>query len=152
MKHIKLFEDITSHGLILLPSQEKITDDIKDMFVNLTDNNFDINLYFEEIPQNNKYYFVNIDFTKSKGFFKIDEVKDNILMAIDYIKIEWGDVSVKYFVNYVKSDKLPIYGSETARFIKINDIPKYYLIYRITVTIEKIDAKKGFLKRFFKRK
>ena len=85
MRYIKLFENF---------DENKIKSDLQDIFVELVDNDFVVNVSTHLVNLDD-----NIDFEfKKKGGsnFKYQDIKEYVLMALDYIETLWGDIDVEY--------------------------------------------------------
>ena len=85
MKYIKLFENF---------DEDKIKSDLQDIFVELIDNGFVVNVSTHLVKLDD-----NIDFEfKKKGGsnFKYQDIKEYVLMAFDYIETLWGSIEVEY--------------------------------------------------------
>lgn len=92
MRYIKLFENF---------EENKIKSDLQDIFVELVDNGFVI-----EVSYRDDLVYVHIGKPKDKN---ISEVKDYILMFIDYMNDFWDksyvSATYEYELNVVKKKK-----------------------------------------------
>jgi len=151
MRYLKLFEDISSDGPLFVPDEDDIREAIRDIFVELEeDDNFRIWTNFDHYQRANMYYYAEIQIDRYKGpkTFEIGIVKDKIEMIIDIIKDKWQNVEVTYRVTYVGADGLWAFANN------LNELAGKGLEH-IIVTVEKVDYKPTFIdkvSKFFKRK
>jgi hypothetical protein len=107
MKYIKLFENF---------DENKIKSDLQDIFVELVDNGFVVNVSTHLVNLDD-----NIDFEfkkKDSSNFKYQDIKEYVLMALDYIETLWNSINVEYkterkvevfgFTQYITSRYKPI--------------------------------------------
>lgn len=109
MRYIKLFENF---------DENKIKSDLQDIFVELIDNGFVVNV---STHLRSRFVHDNIEFEfkkKDGSNFKYQDIKEYVLMALDYIETLWGDIDVEYkterkvevfgFTQYITSRYKPI--------------------------------------------
>lgn len=147
MKYLKLFEDITSDGPLYVPDEHDIRDAIRDISVELEDDDFNIWINFDHSQRTNRHYRTTIQIDRIKPF-EIGLVSDKIEMIKDFIKDKWMHIEVRYRVNYINS------GGIWSLIYNLGDIAGKG-IKDITIIIEKVDYKPTFIDRinkFFKRK
>ena len=85
MKYIKLFENF---------DENKIKSDLQDIFVELIDNGFVVNVFTHLVNLDDNIEF---EFKKKDGSnFKYQDIKEYVLMALDYIETLWGSIDVEY--------------------------------------------------------
>ncbi len=131
MRYIKLYENYSKRRMVPL-EDKKILSDMSDIFVELTDKGFVRNTFIGVIGQSklreHKTDTLYLCIAKPTGktlsglfdtyfddtlqLFKQDEVKEYVLMFIDYMKVVWGkDIEVdlpntntidKYYVRIKK--------------------------------------------------
>jgi hypothetical protein len=110
MKYIKKFE---SHNTNI---QLKIGKDISDIFVELQDEGFTVrnNIWYEDGR--------SVTVTISKPEFNTDEIKEYVMMFIDYMKSYFGNVSVNYVFKTRNSRAMTLKypDNEIIEIIKIN--------------------------------
>ena len=107
MKYIKLFENF---------DENKIKSNLQDIFVELIDNGFVVNVSTHLVNLDD-----NIDFEfkkKDSSNFKYQDIKEYVLMALDYIETLWNSINVEYkterkvevfgFTQYITSRYKPI--------------------------------------------
>ena len=107
MRYIKLFENF---------DENKIKSDLQDIFVELIDNGFVVNVSTHLVNLDD-----NIDFEfkkKDSSNFKYQDIKEYVLMALDYIETLWNSINVEYkterkvevfgFTQYITSRYKPI--------------------------------------------
>lgn len=85
MKYIKLFENF---------DENKIKSDLQDIFVELVDNGFVVNVstHLVNLEDNIEFEFKK----KGSSNFKYQDIKEYVLMALDYIETLWGNIEVEY--------------------------------------------------------
>jgi hypothetical protein len=85
MRYIKLFENF---------DENKIKSDLQDIFVELVDNGFVVNVstHLVNLDDNIEFEFKK----KGSSNFKYQDIKEYVLMALDYIETLWGDIDVEY--------------------------------------------------------
>lgn len=143
MKHIKLFEDISTDAWI--PNRDGIREDINDIAVELLEE-FNVYLDFEIFQQYGKEYSVTIYFKRNdRAHFEFNTIKDKLLMIEDYMKIEWINIDVQYHYSGADYDLFPT-SSQKTNLSQIKDIK----IEEISMTVEKIIKKDNFIQRVFK--
>lgn len=102
MRYLKLFE-----GYLKETSDEtRVKSYLEDIFVELKDIGFKIKMH-TDTDTDDSVVFVNIELTKES--FIYGDIKDYILMALDFLKIEFTNMQV----NYSKEAKVILYGSKT---------------------------------------
>ena len=85
MKYIKLFENF---------DENKIKSDLQDIFVELIDNGFVVNVSTHLVNLDDNIEF---EFKKKGGSnFKYQDIKEYVLMALAYIETLWGSIDVEY--------------------------------------------------------
>jgi hypothetical protein len=84
MRYIKLFENF---------DEDKIKSDLQDIFVELIDNGFVINVSTHLVNLDDNIEF---EFKKKDSNFRYKDIKEYVLMALDYIETLWGDIDVEY--------------------------------------------------------
>ena len=85
MRYIKLFENF---------DENKIKSDLQDIFVELIDNGFVVNISTHLVNLDDN---IELEFNKKGGSnFKYQDIKEYVLMALDYIETLWGDIDVEY--------------------------------------------------------
>lgn len=101
MKYIKLFESFSKlYGPGFLP-EDKIKSDLEDIFVELVDNGFKVEVFTHlvNLEDNIELNFskINIEggWSVSKDF-KYKDIKEQVLMALDYIRTIWPDITIEY--------------------------------------------------------
>lgn len=151
MKYLKLFEDISSDGPLFVPDEDDIREAIRDIFVDLEEeDNFRIWTRFSHFQRANRYYDVelHIDRYSSPKTFEISLVRDKIEMVVDFIKDRWEHIDIKYRVTYLGMDGM-------WEFAQNLDEVAGKSIEHIIVSVEKVDYKPTFIdkvSKFFKRK
>ena len=107
MRYIKLFENF---------DENKIKSDLQDIFVELIDNGFIVNVstHLVNLDDNIEFEFKK----KDGGNFKYQDIKEYVLMALDYIETLWNSINVEYkterkvevfgFTQYITSRYKPI--------------------------------------------
>ena len=88
MKYIKVFEKFDQYDFWNYGSMSKIRQDIADMFIELTDEGYEVDVKMIGTLQ------VYIE-GKNDWFF-FDEIYDTVLMLIDYVESEFEDVKISY--------------------------------------------------------
>ena len=107
MRYIKLFENF---------DENKIKSDLQDIFVELIDNGFVVNVSTHLVNLDDNIEF---EFKKKDGSnFKYQDIKEYVLMALDYIETLWNSINVEYkterkvevfgFTQYITSRYKPI--------------------------------------------
>jgi len=107
MRYIKLFENFDEH---------KIKSDLQDIFVELIDNGFVVNVSTHLVNLDDN---IDFEFKKKDGSnFKYQDIKEYVLMALDYIETLWNSINVEYkterkvevfgFTQYITSRYKPI--------------------------------------------
>lgn len=107
MKYIKLFENF---------DENKIKSNLQDIFVELIDNGFVVNVSTHLVNSDDNIEF---EFKKKDGSnFKYQDIKEYVLMALDYIETLWNSINVEYkterkvevfgFTQYITSRYKPI--------------------------------------------
>lgn len=151
MKYIKLFEDITT---LVVPNREEIINSIEDIVIELRDSGIYVewNVYFND----NYEYTLQVCFV-NRYIYPNDSVKNRIEMIIDYMKLEWKDIMVRYKIEYIDN------GSDAGKYTyKSNiydenfNVPEWRNIYEIRLFISKVnkiihkspEKKKNFIQRF----
>jgi hypothetical protein len=101
MKYIKLFESFSKlYGPGFLP-EDKIKSDLEDIFVELVDEGFKVDVFTHlvNLEDNIELNFskINIEggWSVSKNF-KYKDIKEQVLMALDYIRTIWLDIEIEY--------------------------------------------------------
>jgi hypothetical protein len=85
MRYIKLFENF---------DEDKIKSDLQDIFVELVDNGFVVNVSTHLVNLDDNIEF---EFKKKGGSnFKYKDIKEYVLMALDYIETLWNSIDVEY--------------------------------------------------------
>lgn len=85
MRYIKLFENF---------DENKIKSDLEAIFVELVDYDFTVNIFTHLVNLEND---IELEFKKKDGGnFKYDDIKEYVLMALDYIEILWKSIGVEY--------------------------------------------------------
>ena len=84
MKYIKLFENF---------DENKIKSDLQDIFVELVDSGFVVNVSTHLVNLDDNIEF---EFKKKYSNFRYKDIKEYVLMALDYIETLWGDIDVEY--------------------------------------------------------
>lgn len=97
MRYIKLYEkfgEIDELFLGVRINKGDIDNSIHDALIELVDNNFDIDVEFDD------NLGIKVDIcTSSFDTFEIDEVTDQIDVLIDYIEEIFGKITVEYLIN-----------------------------------------------------
>lgn len=97
MKYIKLFENF---------DEDKIKSDLQDIFVELVDNGFVVNVSTHLVNLDDNIEF---EFKKKDGSnFKYKDIKENVLMALDYIETLWNSIDVEFRTER----KVDMYGQQ----------------------------------------
>lgn len=138
MKYIKIFEDISTDDYI--PNKDVIRQDIEYILVDLED--FDINYNFDLFQRSDRFYAVEVSFSK-KDTFSLNEIKDRLLMIIDYMELEWFDIKIDYYFNGVEND---IFITSLLHSNNLEKISKKIKFYKFAISIEK-NKKKNFIHR-----
>lgn len=100
MKYIKLFENF---------DENKIKSELQAIFVELIDNGFVVNVFTHLINLEDDIEF---EFKKKDNSdFKYKDIKEYVLMALDYIEILLDSIEVEYRIE----KKVELYG--TPQFI-----------------------------------
>ena len=101
MKYIKLFESFSKIlGPGFLP-EDKIKSNLEDIFVELVDNGFKIEVFTHlvnlegNIELNFKKVNIEGGWNVDKSF-KYKDIKEQVLMALDYIRTIWPDIIIEY--------------------------------------------------------
>jgi hypothetical protein len=101
MKYIKLFESFSKIlGPGFLP-EDKIKSNLEDIFVELVDNGFKIEVFTHlvnlegNIELNFKKVNIEGGWNVDKSF-KYKDIKEYVLMALDYIRTIWPDIIIEY--------------------------------------------------------
>lgn len=89
MKYIKIFDKYDQYDDWHYGSISKIKKDINDMFIELTDEDYQVDIRTISTLQ------VLIDKQEEDWFF-FDEIYETVLMLIDYVESEFEDVKVMY--------------------------------------------------------
>lgn len=109
MKYIKLFENF---------DENKIKSDLQAIFVELIDNGFVVNVFTHLINLEDDIEF---EFKKKDNSdFKYKDIKEYVLMALDYIEILLGSIEVEYRIE----KKVELYGMQqfiTGRYKPTDD-------------------------------
>lgn len=85
MRYIKLFENF---------DENKIKSDLQDIFVELIDNGFVVNVSTHLVNLDDN---IDFEFKKKDGSnFKYQDIKEYVLMALDYIETLWNSINVEY--------------------------------------------------------
>ena len=103
MKYIKVFEKFDQYDFWNYGSMSKIKQDIADMFIELTDEGYEVDVKMIGTLQ------VYIE-GKNDWFF-FDEIYDTVLMLIDYVESEFDDVNISYDYEEYNDPKTSITGS-----------------------------------------
>lgn len=152
MKYLKLFEDITT---LEVPNKIEINDSVKDIFIELEDDGFEVrsNTFFDRSDNYMLYIYL-----EGRSIFEINDIRDKVEMIIDYMRMEWGDIRVKYGIGYIEN------GTELGS-IEIDDIlskefvlPDYRKISYVNIRISQINGilsnkpqKQSFIKKLFNK-
>ena len=88
MKYIKLFEGFDQDD-----SMEKIKQDINDIFIELIDVGYEVDV---KIHPSVLIDSLQVDIVGENDWFFFDKIYENILMLIDYVESEFDDVKVIY--------------------------------------------------------
>jgi len=106
MKYIKKFES----------SSSKIESDISDIFVELQDEGFTVrsNIWYEDGR--------SVTVTISKPEFNTNDIKEYVMMFIDYMKSYFGNVSINYTFKSRNSRAMSVEypDNQDVEIIKIN--------------------------------
>lgn len=152
MKYIKLFEDITT---LEVPNDLEINDSVKDIVIELKDEGYQVysNVYFNE---NDEYtLYVGIF---GNGIFPNNSIQDRLEMIIDYMKLEWNDINIRYDIEYIENGS--DLGTDTIDNIYSTDftVPSWRTIHKISLYIthhkkglSKSPEKKNFITKLFSR-
>lgn len=118
MKYIKKFES----------SGSKVENDISDIFVELQDEGFTVrsNIWYEDGR--------SVTVTISKPEFNTNEVKEYVMVFIDYMKSYFGNVSVNYTykkrnsramtLEYPDNEIIEVMKINIGKNYKVNDLDK----------------------------
>lgn len=116
MKYIKVFENFDQYDFWNYGSMSKIRQDIADMFIELTDEGYSVDV---KIIGTLQVYIEG----KNDWFF-FDEISDTILMLIDYVESEFDDVKVTFSYErynssfeYVKQNQQEVMDEEDKHFL-----------------------------------
>jgi len=96
--------------------ENKIKSDLQDIFIELIDNGFVVNVSTHLVNLDDNIEF---EFKKKDGSnFKYKDIKEYVLMALDYIETLWNSINVEYkterkvevfgFTQYITSRYKPI--------------------------------------------
>jgi len=97
MRYIKLFENF---------DENKIKSDLQDIFVELVDNGFVVNVSTHLVNLDDNIEF---EFKKKDGSnFKYQDIKEYVLMALDYIETLWDSIEVEFRTER----KVELYGQQ----------------------------------------
>ena len=123
MKYIKLFESFSKIlGPGFLP-EDKIKSNLEDIFVELVDNGFKIEVFTHlvnlegNIELNFKKVNIEGGWNVDKSF-KYKDIKEYVLMALDYIRTIWPDIIIEYRTER----KVVLFGSK--QYIVKHNEPK----------------------------
>jgi hypothetical protein len=103
MKYIKVFEKFDQYDFWNYGSMSKIRQDIADMFIELTDGGYEVDVKMIGTLQ---VYIEGKD-----DWFFFDEIYDTVLMLIDYVESEFEDVKISYDYEEYNDPKTSITGS-----------------------------------------
>jgi hypothetical protein len=127
MIYIELYEAYSKRRMLLVEETSKIKKDLDDMFIELTDNGFKYELksgvvgtsklkdhttetlYLviakpNDIGTEHPDIFNTTYFDSTLDTFKEDDIKEYVLMFIDYIRYLWTDIDVDVSGDEVKSN------------------------------------------------
>jgi len=96
MRYIKLFENF---------DENKIKSDLHDIFVELVDNGFVVNVSTHLVNLDDNIEF---EFKKKGGNFKYQDIKEYVSMALDYIETLWNSIDVEFRTER----KVDMYGQQ----------------------------------------
>jgi hypothetical protein len=109
MKHLKTFESMADLAGDSYHRRQECIRTLKDMSLELSDENFIVEVYSEVLSRDNKYIIVNIQ----NGFrFNYNKIKDTLLSMISYMESEGYSiksiqVSDKYVANLIPTNLMP---------------------------------------------
>ena len=141
MRYIELYEAYSKRRMLPVEETSKIKKDLDDMFIELTDNGFKYELKSGVVgpsklkdhntetlylviakPKNTPFsdqdLFNTIYFDDTLKLFRQDDVREYVLMFVDYMKILWGeDIEVDLQNDTISQKKL----------VDKNDDSNYYI-------------------------
>ena len=88
MRYIKVFEKFDQYDFWNYGSMSKIKQDIADMFIELTDEGYEVDVKMIGTLQ--------IYIEGKEDWFLFDEIYDTVSMLIDYVENEFDDVKISY--------------------------------------------------------
>ena len=103
MKYIKVFEKFDQYDFWNYGSMSKIKQDIADMFIELTDEGYEVDVKMIGTLQ--------IYIEGKEDWFLFDEIYDTVSMLIDYVENEFDDVKISYDYEEYNDPKTSITGS-----------------------------------------
>jgi hypothetical protein len=109
MKHLKTFESMADLAGDSYHRRQECIRTLKDMSLELSDENFIVEVSSEVLSRDNKYIIVNIQ----NGFrFNYNKIKDTLLSMISYMESEGYSiksiqVSDKYVANLIPTNLMP---------------------------------------------
>jgi len=116
MKYIKVFEKFDQYDFWNYGSMSKIKQDIADMFIELTDEGYEVDVKMIGTLQ--------VYIEGENDWFFFDEIYDAVLMLIDYVESEFGDVKVTFSYErynssfeYVKQNQQEVMDKEDKHFL-----------------------------------
>jgi hypothetical protein len=125
MKYIKVFEKFDQYDFWNYGSMSKIKQDIADMFIELTDEGYEVDVKMIGTLQ------VYIE-GKNDWFF-FDEIYDTVLMLIDYVESEFEDVKISYDYEEYNDPNRTITGSREYKQKVMQKEDKHVLFSHFTI-------------------
>lgn len=125
MRYIKVFEKFDQYDFCNYGSMSKIRQDIADMFIELTDEGYEVDVKMIGTLQ---VYIEGKD-----DWFFFDEIYDTILMLIDYVENEFDDVKISYDYEEYNDPKRTITGSREYKQKVMQKEDKHVLFSHFTI-------------------
>lgn len=125
MRYIKVFEKFDQYDFWNYGSMSKIKQDIDDMFIELTDEGYEVDV---KIIGSLQVYIEGKD-----DWFFFDEIYDTILMLIDYVENEFDDVKISYDYEEYNDPMRTITGSREYKQKVMQKEDKHVLFSHFTI-------------------
>lgn len=144
---LKLFEDILDYTGNY-ENKQRIGDDIKSIFLELTDDGYEVFLVRLMLLEDETSCRVRIENDKE---YLYSDVRDRVDMFIDYMKDIWDDVKIEYsYVNFYETTAFFDNGQETVEYTTKSPDDSSLINY-LKIFVKKSKPKLNMIKRFIKK-